>query len=78
MTSTWRKTRTLWAAWMRLARTIGNLQARVLLTVLYAIVFLPFGVCVRLFADPLRTKRRPANWLDTPERPVDMHWAQKQ
>ena len=68
----------LWSAWKRLARKIGNFQARVLLTILYAIVVLPFGVVVRLFADPLQIKRRPTQWADHPQEVHDMSWAHKQ
>lgn len=68
----------LWDAWKRLAHKIGNFQARVLLTVLYAIVVLPFGVAARLFSDALRIKNRPAKWMDHPPEVYDMSWAQKQ
>ncbi len=68
----------LWEAWKRLARRIGDFQARVLLTLIYVIVVFPFGVGVRLFADPLRMKRRPEQWLDHPEEPADLKWARKQ
>jgi hypothetical protein len=68
----------LWSAWKRLAHKIGNFQARVLLTLLYAIVILPFGLFARFFSDPLRIKNRPTKWTDhTPEK-YDMSWAQKQ
>ncbi len=36
--------KTLWNAWKRLAHKIGNFQARVVLTIIYAIAVLPFGV----------------------------------
>jgi hypothetical protein len=68
----------LWEAWKRLARRIGDFQAHVLLTLIYAVVVLPFGVGVRLFADPLRVKRRPAQWLDHPEELADLNWARRQ
>jgi hypothetical protein len=68
----------LWNAWTRLAHRIGNFQARVLLTVLYAVVVLPFGICVRLFADTLRSRERPTKWLDRPQQTLDMPWAHKQ
>jgi len=68
----------LWQAWVRVARRIGTFQARVLLTILYGIALLPFGVCVRLFGDTLRTKKRPTSWLDRPQQPADMTWAHKQ
>jgi hypothetical protein len=67
-----------WEAWKRLAHRIGDFQARALLTILYAVLVLPFGVAVRLFADPLRMKRRPADWLDRSDSPADLIFARKQ
>ena len=61
-----------------LARKIGNFQARVVLTIIYSILVLPFGLCVRLFADPLRIKKPPARWLDRPDEAFDMKWARRQ
>jgi hypothetical protein len=61
-----------------LARKIGTFQARVLLTVLYGTLVLPFGLCVRLLADPLRTKKPPSRWLDHPDEASDMEWARRQ
>jgi hypothetical protein len=68
----------LWVAWKRIAHKIGNFQARVLLTIIYAIVVLPFGLAVRLFSDPLQIKKRPTKWMDHPQDVHDMTWAQKQ
>lgn len=68
----------LWEAWKRLGRKIGDFQARVLLTALYAVVVLPFGVAFRLFADPLRIRRRPTAWLDHTDQHADMEWARRQ
>jgi hypothetical protein len=68
----------VWEAWKRLAHKIGNFQARVLLTVLYAIVVLPFGLIVRLFSDPLRIRNRPTKWIDHPPEVHDITWAHKQ
>jgi hypothetical protein len=76
--SIWLKLKALWAAWKRIAHIIGNFQARVLLTILYVVLVLPFGVIVRLFSDPLRTKKRPTQWLDETQEVFDMQWAQKQ
>ncbi len=70
--------RRAWQAWTRLARKIGDFQARVLLSVFYAVLVFPFGVIVRLFADPLRIKKRPTEWLDHPEDVQDLQWARKQ
>jgi len=68
----------MWNAWKRLARRIGDFQARVLLTAFYAVLVLPFGLVVRLFADPLRIKKPPTQWLDHPDKTNDLSWARKQ
>lgn len=60
------------------AKKLGNFQARVILVVLYAIFVLPFGVLARLFSDPLRIKKRPVEWINTPEEAMDMQWAKRQ
>jgi len=70
--------RTLWEVWKRLAKKIGNFQARVFLTLLYAIVVLPFGLMVRLFSDSLHIKSRPTKWTEHPAEVHDMSWAQRQ
>lgn len=70
--------RKLWESWKRVAHVIGNFQARLLLTILYLVLVLPFGLAVRLFADPLRIRRLPGGWLDhTTSSPTDMEWARR-
>jgi hypothetical protein len=67
-----------WKAWKHVARTIGTFQARLLLTVFYIVLVLPFGILARLFFDPLRTKRRPTQWLDRLHETHDLPWAKRQ
>ncbi|MGA8150823.1 MAG: hypothetical protein WB952_07730 [Terriglobales bacterium] len=68
----------LWQGWKRIAKKIGNFQSRVLLTIFYFTIVLPFGVAARLFSDPLRIKKRPAEWLEHPDEACDLQWARKQ
>jgi hypothetical protein len=68
----------LWQTWKRVGHAIGNFQARVLLTIFYAVLVLPFGIMARLFSDPLRIKRRPVQWLDYPNETYDLQWAGRQ
>ena len=68
----------LWEAWKQLAHRIGNFQARVLLTVIYSVLVLPFGLAVRWFGDPLRIKRRQSAWLDHADDSTDLAWARRQ
>jgi len=67
----------IWETWKRVSRAIGNFQARVLLTILYATVVLPFGIGVSFFSDPLRIKHRPTTWLDHAPTPADIDWARR-
>jgi hypothetical protein len=68
----------IWRGWKRIAHIIGDFQARVLLTAIYAVIVLPFGLVFRLFADALRIKHRPTHWLDYPHNPSDVNWARRQ
>jgi uncharacterized membrane protein HdeD (DUF308 family) len=44
-------------AWMRLAVMLGNVNSRVLLTLMYYLVFTPYGLVSRLVGrDPLRRR----------------------
>lgn len=78
MKNIWSTLKKLWEGWKKIAHIIGNFQARVLLTIFYAILVLPFGLAARWFADPLRIKRPPNTWLDHPNEPIDLQWARKQ
>ncbi|HZY43564.1 MAG TPA: hypothetical protein VFF70_02345 [Anaerolineae bacterium] len=53
-----------WAGWKRFGHLMGDLLARVVLTIFYFTIFLPFGLLTSLFGDPLniRSKAKPA-WL---------------
>jgi hypothetical protein len=55
-------TLSLWERWKRLAKTIGDFQARLILSVLYFVVVAPFALIVRFAADPLSIKRQQQSW----------------
>jgi hypothetical protein len=48
--------RELWAAWKKVARKIGDFQARVLLTIFYFVLLAPFALIMRRTSDPLAIK----------------------
>lgn len=58
--------RRFWVWWKPLAQTIGDFQARVILTVFYFLVATPFGLGVRFFSDRLRLRPPDATsyWLE--------------
>ena len=60
--------RAIWATWKQIGQLIGDFIARVVLSLFYFTLFVPFGVGVRLFGDPLDTKAKakanPSLWLE--------------
>lgn len=57
--------RKFWEAWKRIGQFIGDFIGRTVLTVFYFTLFMPFGLGVRLFGDPLAI--RPASrtkWVE--------------
>lgn len=54
-------------AWMRLAVFLGHVNSRVLLMLMYYLVFTPYGLASRLFRrDPLRRRgdRQESYWVE--------------
>jgi hypothetical protein len=50
--------------WKRVARKIGDFQARLLLTIFYLFIVGPFALLIRWRGDPLRIRpRTPQGWL---------------
>lgn len=47
----------LWKKWLKVAHIVGNFQARVFFGIFYLLLLLPVGVILRIFADPLKTKK---------------------
>jgi hypothetical protein len=57
--------RKVWQTWKRIGQFIGDQVGRLVLTVFYFTLFMPFALGVRFFGDPLAI--RPLNrakWLE--------------
>jgi hypothetical protein len=60
--------------WWRGARVVGDFNARVLMSVMFFLVFLPLGLMWRVTGkDPLARRRRDGGWSPYPERFRDRH-----
>ena len=46
----------IWQGWKRFGQMMGDLVGRIVLTVFYFTIFMPFGLGVRIFADRLDVK----------------------
>jgi hypothetical protein len=56
--------RKFWHAWKAFGRFMGNMVARVVLSLFYFTIFVPFAIGARLFTDPLHLKgSRAALWM---------------
>jgi hypothetical protein len=54
----------IWQAWKQIGQMLGDLIARIVLTVFYFSIFLPFGLGVRILADPLDIKQtQKFSWI---------------
>ena len=53
-----------WQKWLALSRTAGNFLGRILVSIFYFTLMLPFSLGVTFFGDPLQIKtRRQMHWL---------------
>lgn len=58
-----------WQAWKRFGQFMGDVIGRLVLTVFYFTLFMPFALGMRLLGDPLALRPRGrAKWL---ERSID-------
>ena len=55
--------RRLWQAWKRFGQFMGDMVARLVLTLFYFTLFVPFGLGVTLFSDPMQMRdTAPSGW----------------
>jgi hypothetical protein len=54
----------IWDKWLVVGQVIGDFIARIILTIFYFTIFLPFGLGVRLLADPLAIKKSRPDWVE--------------
>ena len=64
----------IWKTWRRIGQAIGDFIGRLVLTLFYFTLFMPFGLGVRLWADPLDIKSRyQVGWLNRSTRDSDIN-----
>jgi hypothetical protein len=67
-----------WERWKILNEILGDYHARAITTLFYFTLFVPFALGVRLLADPLHIKGKPAQWLPKPPVPTSLEDARRQ
>ena len=68
----------LWQRWQKVAKKIGDFQARLILSLFYLIIVLPIGLIARMFSDPLSLKKTTAHWETKPSSPSRIEDARRQ
>ena len=68
----------IWAGWKRFGQFMGDLLGRIVLTVFYFTIFLPFGLFTTLFGDPLDKKPKAPHWIERTTGDRTMPEAQKE
>lgn len=51
-----KKIKIFWERWKKFGRKVADFQGRTLLTIAYFLIFLPVGILIRFFSDPLKLK----------------------
>ena len=74
------RTRQGWGRWRELSRKAAEVQARVILTLFYFTVVVPFGLVQTYLADPLRLRRskQGRTWLERRTRDLALDDARRQ
>ena len=73
------KLRAAWEAWKRFAIRFANVQARILLTIVYVVFFAPVAMIMRLVHDPLCLREKPETmWRERDERIPVLEDAERQ
>ncbi len=47
--------------WMRFAEALGWVNTRIILSLIFFLIFFPFGIIMRMFNDPMRRKFDPGS-----------------
>ena len=68
-----------WQTWKRIGQAIGDFIARIVLTVFYFTLLMPFGIGVRIFSDPLTLRQETRlSWLERTTKDLTLDDARRQ
>jgi hypothetical protein len=75
----WQGPRRAWAIWKRIGQVIGDVIARVAMTVFFFTIMVPFAIVTRRQHDPLALKETAAgHWLPAAGQPAGLEAARRQ
>lgn len=62
-----RSMKTIYVRWMKYMHLMGDIIARILLTIVFMTLVLPIGIIRRIGGDPLKSKSGSKGWIKKPE-----------
>lgn len=70
----------IWRGWKKVGQAIGDFIARLVLSLFYFTIFVPFALAVRFLKDPLgvKTHANPGWWLERKTRDLTIEDARRQ
>jgi hypothetical protein len=70
----------LWHSWVGFSRKLGEFQSRLIMSMLFFILVSPLAPFVKIFSDPLRTKKFTKNsyWLPRAKSETDLEHFRRQ
>jgi hypothetical protein len=70
----------IWNKWYTFSQKAGNFQTRVIISFFYFLIVAPFGLLVRVSADPLKTRRVSASsfWMPKESSDSDLESVRRQ
>jgi hypothetical protein len=70
--------RIAWERFSLIASILGDVQGRLIVTLLYITLVVPFGIGARLLSDPMSQREQQASWLNREPVPDDLDSAREQ
>jgi len=67
----------IWNRWKRFAQFLGDWIARIILTIFYFSFFLPFGLIISRWGDPLAIRNSQPRWITRITHDVDIDKARR-
>ena len=67
----------VWEVWKKVGLFIADVVSRVILTIFYFTIFLPFGLMVTLFSDQLDINDLTPSWLERKTRDLTLDDARR-
>jgi len=67
----------VWEVWKKVGLFIADVVSRIILTIFYFTIFMPFGLVITFFSDQLDIKDLTPSWLERKTRDLTLDDARR-